>query len=169
MLKKAKRILNEEIEKFIDEKILLATETITKYVLADVETIISGTSYSRSKITNSDCLLIYGYSSLVTHVLLQARRKFPKMHVIVVDSRPKYKGQITLEQLLKHDINCSYVMINAISFVMPKVTKVILGAQALLANGYVMGSIGSSQIALVAKSSNVPVVGMFFKSVIKLI
>jgi translation initiation factor eIF-2B subunit delta len=87
------------------------------------------------------------------------------MHVIVVDSRPKYKGKISLEQLLKNDINCSYVMINAVSFVMPKVTKVILGAQALLANGYVMGSIGSSQIALVAKSSNVPVVGMYLYSI----
>jgi len=41
---------------------------------------------------------------------------------------------------------------------MHKVTKVIMGAHALLANGYVMSNIGSSQIALVAKSFNVPVV-----------
>ena len=41
---------------------------------------------------------------------------------------------------------------------MNRVTKVILGAHALLANGYVMSAIGSSQIALVAKSFNVPVV-----------
>ena len=37
-------------------------------------------------------------------------------------------------------------------------TKVFMGAHALLANGYVMNNIGSSQIALVAKSFNVPVV-----------
>ena len=42
---------------------------------------------------------------------------------------------------------------------MNRVSKVILGAHALMANGYVMGQIGSSQIALVAKSFNVPVVG----------
>jgi translation initiation factor eIF-2B subunit delta len=138
---------------------LLAADTISKYMLANVDTILTGTSYARSKITNKDCLLIYGYSSLVIHVLLQARRKFPKMHVIVVDSRPKFKGKLSLEKLIKHDISCSYVLINAASFVMSKVTKVILGAQALLANGYVMGSIGSSQLALLAKSFNVPVVG----------
>jgi translation initiation factor eIF-2B subunit delta len=84
------------------------------------------------------------------------------MHVIVVDSRPNYKGRVLIDQLLKHDIQCTYILINAVSFVMNRVTKVILGAHALLANGYVMSAIGSSQIALVAKSFNVPVVGINF-------
>ena len=38
-----------------------------------------------------------------------------------------------------------------------KVSKVILGAHSLLANGYVMSRIGTSLVALVAKSFNVPV------------
>lgn len=153
-----KKILEEEIDRFVDEKILLAAETISKYMLANQELIVSGTSYARSKITNSDCVLVYGYSSLVTHVLLQAKILFPKMHVIVVDSRPNYKGKITLKKLLEENISCTYVLIHAVSFLMSKVTKVILGAHALLANGYVMSSIGSSQLALTAKSFNVPVV-----------
>ena len=37
-----------------------------------------------------------------------------------------------------------------------QVTKVFLGAHALLANGYVMATIGSSMIALVARAFNVP-------------
>lgn len=36
-------------------------------------------------------------------------------------------------------------------------SKVFLGAHALLANGYVMSRVGTSQIALVAKAFNVPV------------
>ena len=84
------------------------------------------------------------------------------MRVIIVDSRPKLRGKSLLEKLAKHEINSTYVLINGISFVMNKVTKVILGAHALLANGYVMSAIGSSQIALVAKSFNVPVVGINF-------
>lgn len=163
----AKRTLNDEIDRFIDEKILLAGETICKYILANNDIVISGTSYAKSKITNDDNILIYGYSSLITQVLLEARRKFPKMHVIVVDSRPKLKGKSILEHLIKHDINCTYTSINGISFVMNRVSKVLLGAHALLANGYVMSAIGSSQIALVAKSFNVPVVGKFFFCFIK--
>ena len=38
-----------------------------------------------------------------------------------------------------------------------QVTKVMLGAHALLANGYVMSRIGSSQVAMVANVYNVPV------------
>ena len=158
MCSKAKRILYEEVDKFIDEKISLAADTITKNLLANTDIIISGTSYAKSKITNDDCILIYGYSSLVQHVLLQARRQFPSMHVIVVDSRPKLRGKQSLNELIKHNVDCTYVLINSVPFVMNKVSKVILGACALLANGYVMSAIGSSQIALVAKSFNVPVV-----------
>lgn len=36
-------------------------------------------------------------------------------------------------------------------------TKVLLGAHALLANGYVMSRVGTAQIALIAKTYNVPV------------
>ena len=36
-------------------------------------------------------------------------------------------------------------------------TKVFLGAHALLANGHVMSRVGSSQVALVARAHNVPV------------
>ena len=39
----------------------------------------------------------------------------------------------------------------------PQVSKVIVGAHSLLANGYVMSRVGTSLIALVAKSYNVPV------------
>lgn len=158
-LRKAKQALEEEIELHIHEKIVLAGETITKYILAHSEIVISGMSYSRSKIADKDCLLTYGYSSLVLNILLQARQKFPNIHVVVVDSRPRLKGKQMLEQLVKNDIRCTYMLINAVSFIMNRVSKVIIGAHALLANGYVMSPIGTSQIALVAKSFNVPVVG----------
>ena len=38
-----------------------------------------------------------------------------------------------------------------------QVTKVFIGAHAVLANGCVMSRVGTSQVALVAKAHNVPV------------
>jgi hypothetical protein len=61
-----KKILFEEIEKFVEEKIKLADQTISKYMLAHEDVVISGSSYSKSKITNDDCILVYGCSSIVT-------------------------------------------------------------------------------------------------------
>ena len=37
-----------------------------------------------------------------------------------------------------------------------QVSKVLIGAHAVLANGYVMSRVGTSMIALVARSYNVP-------------
>jgi translation initiation factor eIF-2B subunit delta len=156
--KKAKDIIKEKIQLFIHEKILLANDMICKYMLADNSINISGSSYINSKIVEDDCLLIYGFSSLVNSVIIEAGALFSNLNVIIVDSRPLLRGKKTLEKLVKHDIQCTYITINAISSVMSRVSKVIMGAHALLANGCVMSSIGSSQIALVAKSFNVPVV-----------
>lgn len=51
---------------------------------------------------------------------------------------------------------CGYVIITPRIWT-SQVSKVFLGAHALLANGYVMSRVGTSQIALVAKAFNVPV------------
>lgn len=77
--------------------------------------------------------------------------------VIVVDSRPLLEGREMLRKLVNSGINCSYVLINAVSYIMSKATKVLLGAHSLLANGYVMSRTGTAQIALIARSNNKPV------------
>lgn len=95
---------------------------------------------------------------MIDYILKHAHTKGnAKFRVIVVDSRPFLEGQEMLRKLVSYNINCTYVLINAVSFIMPEVTKVLLGAHALLSNGHVMSRIGTAQVALVARSSNVPV------------
>lgn len=96
-------------------------------------------------------------SSLINYICEEAKKRKVDFRVIVVDSRPFCEGQELLRRLTANEIACSYVLINAVSFVMPEVTKVLLGAHALLANGYVMARTGTAQVALVARSYNVPV------------
>ena len=45
----------------------------------------------------------------------------------------------------------------SVSYIITEVTKVFLGAHAVLANGCVMSRVGTSQVALIAKAQNVPV------------
>lgn len=139
----AKAILKEYIDKYIQEKIHLAAKAISKYAI--------------EKINNGDVILIYGYSSLVNDILCDAHEKGRAFRVIVVDSRPRQEGREALRRMVRKGIHCTYVMITAISYMLPEVSKVFLGAHALLANGYVMSRAGTSQIALVAKAYNVPV------------
>jgi translation initiation factor eIF-2B subunit delta len=77
--------------------------------------------------------------------------------VVVVDGLPWLEGREMLRRLVEKGLSCTYVLITAASFIMREATKVLLGAHALLANGYVMSQAGSSQVALLAHSHNVPV------------
>ncbi|MGH0133072.1 UNVERIFIED_CONTAM: hypothetical protein FKN15_045373 [Acipenser sinensis] len=99
----------------------------------------------------------YISSSLVNYILCDAYERGRKFRVTVVDSRPRLEGRETLRRLVKKGLSCTYVLITAVSYMLPEVSKVFLGAHALLANGYVMSRVGASQIALVAKAYNVPV------------
>lgn len=96
-------------------------------------------------------------SSLINYILEEAHNREVDFRVIVVDAKPFSEGEELLRRLSTKGVRCSYVLINAVSFVMAEVTKVLLGAHALLANGYVMSRAGTAQVALVAHSFNVPV------------
>ncbi|KAK3516653.1 hypothetical protein QTP70_022004 [Hemibagrus guttatus] len=150
----AKKKLLSCIDNYVNEKIKLAAEAISKC--------------ASEKISDGDVILVYGCSSLVNYILCEAFEKLQrKFRVIVVDSRPRLEGREALRRLVKRGIRCTYVLISALSYILPEarnfyefhssVSKVFLGAHALLANGYVMSRVGTSQIALVAKAYNVPV------------
>ncbi|XP_060107252.1 translation initiation factor eIF-2B subunit delta [Heteronotia binoei] len=139
----AKGVLQDTIDKYVREKIVLAAAAISKSAF--------------EKINDGDVILVYGCSSLVSRTLCDAHAKGRAFRVVVVDSRPRLEGRETLHRLVKQGVRCSYVLINAISYVLPEVSKVLLGAHALLANGSVMSRMGTSQIALISKAHNVPV------------
>ncbi|XP_055628512.1 translation initiation factor eIF-2B subunit delta isoform X1 [Toxorhynchites rutilus septentrionalis] len=138
-----KEYLLEAIETYIRDQIEKAEEAISISV--------------QEKIYNGDVILTYGCSSLIMHILEEANRREKNFRVVIVDSRPREQEHEMLRQLVAQGIDCTCVLINAISYVIPEVTKVLLSAHALLANGCVMSRVGTAQIALVAKSYNVPV------------
>ncbi|XP_055608364.1 translation initiation factor eIF-2B subunit delta [Uranotaenia lowii] len=133
-------------------------EAIDTYVRDQIEKAEEAISISvQDKIYDGDVILTYGCSSLIKHILEEACRRKKNYRVVIVDSRPRNNEHEMMRQLVARGIDCTCVLINAISYVMPEVTKVLLSAHALLANGCVMSRVGTAQIALVAKSYNVPV------------
>lgn len=141
--KEAKELILESIDDFINERVILAGKAISNFAF--------------SKINDGDKILMYGFSSLIINILKNAKNNGKSFHVVVVDSRPSYAGRESVKRLVACDIPCSYVLINACSYIMKEVTVVFLGAHALLSNGNVMASTGSSMVSMVAKSNNVPV------------
>ena len=139
----ARQQLQDAIDQYINEQIEKAAEAIGKAV--------------SDKIADNDVILVYACSSLVLSALKVALDEKRKFRVVVVDSLPWLEGREMLRRLVSMGVQCSYVHLSAASFVMRHVSKVLLGAHALLANGYVMSRAGSSQVALLAHEYNVPV------------
>ncbi|KAL1465166.1 hypothetical protein WDU94_004756, partial [Cyamophila willieti] len=135
--------LKEVIETYIHEQVDKAGEAICMFL--------------HNKLANDDVILTYGCSSLVEKVLLDAHKQGTKFRVIVVDGSPWFEGKEMLRRLVKHRIDCSYVLLSAVSYIMREVSKVIIGAHALLSNGAVMSRAGTAQVSLVARAFNVPV------------
>ncbi|KAH8253316.1 hypothetical protein KR032_004772, partial [Drosophila birchii] len=138
-----KELLDHFIDTYIENQIGKAAQAISGFL--------------QEKITDGDVLLTFACSSLIQFICEEAKRRQVSFRVIVVDSRPGCEGQEMLRRLHAYGIPCTYVLINAVGYVMAEATKVLLGAHALLANGYVMARTGTAQVALVANANNVPV------------
>ncbi|KAJ6752918.1 putative proteinGB/RPIA/COA TRANSFERASE-LIKE SUPERFAMILY PROTEIN [Salix koriyanagi] len=139
----AKATLRSDIDRFINEKIILADKVIVKHAV--------------TKISDGDVLLTYGSPSAVEMVLLHAHELGKQFRVVVVDSRPKLEGQLLLHRLVGKGINCTYTHVNAISYIMHEVTRVFLGASSVLSNGTVYSKVGTACVAMVAHAFRVPV------------
>ncbi|XP_063617048.1 translation initiation factor eIF2B subunit delta [Cydia splendana] len=139
----AKKILHEEIDRYIREQIDMAGEAISIAV--------------RNKISHGDKILTYGCSSLIERIFREAWAAGVKFEVVVVGNRIHPQGREMLRRLVKYGVPCTYLDITAASYIMQKISKVLLGAQALLADGAVRGALGSAPLALLARARNVPV------------
>ncbi|CAK8533249.1 unnamed protein product [Lathyrus sativus] len=140
----AKTSLQSDIERFISEKIILANKVIVKHAV--------------TKIRDGDVLLTYGSSLAVEMILLHAHELGKQFRVVIVDSRPKLRGQQLLRRLVEKGLNCTYTHINAVSYIMHEVSRVFLGAESILSNGTVYSRVGTASVAMVAHASRVPVI-----------
>ncbi len=118
-----------------------------------------GKMRSNEQHLNTDLIKIYlSSSSLIRSVLLKALRLGRRFRVVVADGRPRSEGREMARALVA--AGCSavdYVQVSGLPYHMPEVTKALLGAHAVLANGSVMSRVGTSQAALIAKAFHVPV------------
>lgn len=139
----AKDALYSDIDRFINEKIVLADKVIVRH--------------AATKIRDGDVLLTYGFSCVVEMTMLYAHELGRQFRVVVVDSHPKFEGQALLRRLVEKGLSCSYTHINAVSYIMHEVTRVFLGAASIFSNGTVYSRVGTACVAMVAHAFRVPV------------
>uniref|UniRef100_A0A6U1NH18 Translation initiation factor eIF2B subunit delta n=1 Tax=Fibrocapsa japonica TaxID=94617 RepID=A0A6U1NH18_9STRA len=139
----AKEHICDMIDVFIQERITFAGKVIANKAL--------------TKIKDGDIILTYGSCHVVRSLLLMAHDVGIKFRVVVCDSRPHCEGRDLLRRLSQAGIDCTYVLINHVSYICREVTKVFLGASAMLSNGCALARVGTALVAMAAHSYNIPV------------
>ncbi len=107
-------------------------------------------------IVDGDTILTHCHSENVVEILKEAKKIGKKFDVIVTETRPKYQGIITARELLKSKIPVTFCVDSAMGFFMKNATKVIVGCDAILADGSIINKIGTFPLAIVAKEFGVP-------------
>ncbi len=110
-----------------------------------------------------DIVLVCGRSSTIEQVLLRAASRVPAMqrtpfHVIIVDCAPLFEGRDFAWRLQQAGVAVTYDLLSSISVLMPRCTKVFIGASAVLQSGEVQGRCGTALVAATAKRFRKPVI-----------
>lgn len=115
-------------------------------------------SFCIRKLQSVPCLLTYSWCPVVSRIIWDAYETGLRFRVSIIDSQEAGLGGLQLAKLLcQKGIECSYGTFTAIDYLVRKSRIVLLGCSAIFKNGFVVADRGSSQVALVASSYNVPV------------
>ena len=98
------------------------------------------------------------HSSLVTAILLEAKRQGKHFKVVNTETQPKLQGRKTANELLEAGIEVIHVVDSAMRWAVNKfdVDIILIGADSITSEGTVLNKIGSRLLALVAHEEHVP-------------
>jgi len=103
-----------------------------------------------NRIVDGDVVMTHCNSASAISVLRSARDDGKRVSAIATESRPFWQGKLTARTLNDLGIPVTYIVDSAMRYFMNKVDKVVVGADAVAANGAVINKIGTSLMALAA-------------------
>lgn len=109
-----------------------------------------------------EVIFTHCHSTNVVKSLINAKQKRKSFEVYNTETRPLYQGRKTSRELTKNKIKTTQFVDSALNIALTKkqgnkkVTKIFLGADAILRNGDVVNKVGSGMIAQIAKKNKIP-------------
>ena len=101
-------------------------------------------------------VLVFASSYTVEQVLLHTMHRGVGFRVVIADAGPKFEGKELMQRLKQAGLHCTYVYLHALSYVMPEVTKLFLGASSMLLNGTLVARAGTALVCMLAHQHGVP-------------
>lgn len=139
-----KPLLIQAIQELIDE-----LETVDAGIAKD----------ARDHIHSGEVILTLG-SSTTVQSFLRSAAKHRKFITVVPESAPSFEGHAMARALSASGLSVLLVPDANVYALMPRVSKVILGARCVLANGGVLAPAGAKAMAMAARENATPVVAL---------
>ncbi len=102
------------------------------------------------RIQSGDVIMTHCNSHAALSIITTAFEEGKDISVISTESRPRCQGLLTIKHLNDFGIPTTLIVDSAVRYYMKDVDKVIVGADAIAANGALVNKIGTSQLALAA-------------------
>ena len=109
------------------------------------------------KIKNDFVVYTHCHSSTVTGILKEAKKRGKRFSVHVTETRPFYQGRITARELARAGIPVTFFVDSAARLALKKADIMLIGSDAVTAEGVVINKIGSELMAEVANRYDIPV------------
>jgi len=105
------------------------------------------------RIRDGDVVLTHCNSEAALSVILTAHRQNKNIRVYCTETRPKLQGLTSASILSRNGVSVTLIVDSAVRYFMNRIDQVVVGADAIAANGAVVNKIGTSMIALAAKEA----------------
>lgn len=139
-----KPLLIQAIQELIDE-----LESVDTNVAKD----------AKDHIHSGEVVLTLGDSTTV-QAFLRAAAKHRKFITVVPECAPSFDGHTMARNLSKAGLSVLLVPDSNLFALMPRISKVILGARCVLANGGILANVDAKAIAMTAREHSTPVVAL---------
>jgi len=139
-------------------------DSIRRFTISRTDEVIKGSlravaqiaKYGSELIADGDRIMTHSYSSTVVAVIEEAFTKHRDIEVIITRSGPGRTGERIAQELGLYGIPITFIDDAAMGFYVSTVSKVMVGADRVCADGKVVNGIGTYQLALVAERASIP-------------
>lgn len=137
----------------VDQLKSITTKTALEFIKNSKEAVSKIGEIGAHRIKDGDVILTHCNSDTALTILATAWDYGKKFRVYVTETRPRFQGLISAKILGKKGIPVTLIVDSATRYFMNEIDKVVVGADAIAANGAVINKIGTSLIALAAKEA----------------
>jgi len=109
------------------------------------------------KIKNGTVVFTHCHSSTIFEILKEARRQGKRFEVHNTETRPRFQGRVTAKEVSGLGIPVTHFVDAAARFALKNADLVLIGADAITAEGKVINKIGSELFAEIAHLFDIPV------------